>query len=215
MVNADRIARKYQDADAASRYEATRAKGPAWQREQRVVESFLRTRQLETCLDVPVGTGRFFGIYAQRGMRVTGIDISPAMIDQAAGTAAALGMRVDLRSGSVFNVPFPDRSFDVVICWRLLNWLSPKELERALSETVRVSDAWIIVSIRHRLPTLRSFAAEQKRRFLRATGRYASFGHREDAVRCVFDRLGIEVHERYVMNSRPKFMEHVGWLLRR
>lgn len=215
MSNADRIARKYQDVGTVSRYEATRTKGPAWHREQRVVESFLRMRQLTTCLDVPVGTGRFFEIYAQRGIRVTGLDISPAMIDQAANAAATLGMQADLRRGSVFDLPFPDRSFDVVICWRLLNWLSPKELERALSETVRVSDGWIVVSIRHRLPTLRSLAAEQKRRVLRATGRYASFGHREATVRDIFDRLSIAVHERCVMNSRPQFMEHVGWLLHR
>ncbi|MFW6041743.1 MAG: hypothetical protein ACOC8M_01965 [Guyparkeria sp.] len=97
---------------------------------------------------------------------------------------------------------------------KTVRWLSPKELERALSEVVRVSDGWVMVSFRHRLPTLRSFAAEQKRRFLRATGRYATFGHREDAVRGVFARLGVEVRERYVVNSRPMFMEHVGWLLR-
>lgn len=215
MTNADRIAQKYQSLGTARRYEATRTKKPAWQREQRVVADFLAAHQVPTCLDVPVGTGRFFDLYAKHSISVTGLDISPAMLEQAAETAAKLGLHAELPRGSIFDLPFPDRSFDVVICWRLLNWLSPSELERALSEAARVSDKWVLVSVRHRLPTMRSWAAEQKRRLRRATGGYASFGHREKFMRRVFYHLNLEVHERNVVNSRPHFMEHVAWLLHR
>lgn len=215
MGNADRIAQKYQDVTTANRYEVARAKKPAWHREQQAITEFLLAQPLKTCLDVPVGTGRFFELYARHGIHVTGVDISKAMIDIATSAAEKLGIEPDMHCGSVFHLPFPDRSFDAVICWRLLNWLSPKELERAVSEVVRVSDGWVLASIRQRQPTVRSWAAERKRWLLRATGRYASFGHREGDVRKVFDRLGVTVHERHVVNSRPGYMEHIGWVLHR
>jgi len=122
---------------------ATRVKGSAWHREQRVVAHFLLTQPLRTCLDVSVRTGRFFPLYASTASNNTGVDVSDAMIDNAAAAAEKLGIEPDLRRASVFELPFADRSFDLVVCWRLLNWLSPKELEQALSEVVRVSDRWV------------------------------------------------------------------------
>jgi ubiquinone/menaquinone biosynthesis C-methylase UbiE len=66
-------------------------------------------------LDVAVGTGRNLPFYPD-GVRLTGIDFSPAMLDIARTRAAELGREIDLREGDAQALPFPDASFDTVVC---------------------------------------------------------------------------------------------------
>ena len=66
-------------------------------------------------LEVAVGTGRNLGHYSE-GVRLTGIEFSPAMLDIARARAARLGVAVDLRVGDAQALDFPDASFDTVVC---------------------------------------------------------------------------------------------------
>lgn len=67
-----------------------------------------------TLLEIGVGTGLMLGRYP-RGTDITGIDISPAMLDRARIAAAQLeGHRIDLREMDAENLAFPDDSFDVI-----------------------------------------------------------------------------------------------------
>jgi ubiquinone/menaquinone biosynthesis C-methylase UbiE len=66
-------------------------------------------------LDVAVGTGRNLAFYPD-GVRLTGIDFSPAMLEIARARAAELGREIDLREGDAQAPPFPDASFDTVVC---------------------------------------------------------------------------------------------------
>jgi ubiquinone/menaquinone biosynthesis C-methylase UbiE len=66
-------------------------------------------------LEVAVGTGRSLEHYPA-GVRVTGIDVSPAMLEIAGRRAAALGMRVAWREGDAERLPFGDASFDTAVC---------------------------------------------------------------------------------------------------
>jgi ubiquinone/menaquinone biosynthesis C-methylase UbiE len=70
-------------------------------------------------LEIAIGTGRNFPYYPS-GVHLTGIDVSPAMLDKARERAAALGMEADLRAGDAQALDFPDASFDTVICARSL-----------------------------------------------------------------------------------------------
>ena len=65
-------------------------------------------------LEVGVGTGRNIPFYP-RQIAVTGIDITPAMLNQAAQRAAVLGVTPDLRLGDVQKLTFSDASFDNVV----------------------------------------------------------------------------------------------------
>ena len=65
-------------------------------------------------LEVGVGTGRNIPFYP-RQIAVTGIDITPAMLKQAAQRAAVLGVTPDLRLGDVQKLTFSDASFDNVV----------------------------------------------------------------------------------------------------
>jgi ubiquinone/menaquinone biosynthesis C-methylase UbiE len=66
-------------------------------------------------LEVAVGTGRNLPFYSDQ-VRLTGLDISPAMLELARERAATLGRDVDLRSGNAEALDFPDASFDTVVC---------------------------------------------------------------------------------------------------
>ena len=66
-------------------------------------------------LEVAVGTGRNLAYYPDEA-RVTGIDFSPAMLEVARQRAAELGREVALREADAQALPFPDASFDTVVC---------------------------------------------------------------------------------------------------
>jgi ubiquinone/menaquinone biosynthesis C-methylase UbiE len=86
-------------------------------------------------LEVAVGTGRNLPYFAA-DIRLTGIDLSPAMLVVARRTAASLGRDVDLRLGDAEQLDFADESFDTVVCTYSLCTI-PDDA-RAVSEMRRV-----------------------------------------------------------------------------
>lgn len=66
-------------------------------------------------LEVAVGTGLNLPFYAP-DVPLTGIDLSPGMLEVARERAAALGREVELLEGDAHDLPFEDSSFDSVVC---------------------------------------------------------------------------------------------------
>jgi ubiquinone/menaquinone biosynthesis C-methylase UbiE len=66
-------------------------------------------------LEVAVGTGRNFGFYS-RGVGITGVDLSPDMLDIARRHATDLDLEVDLRVAAAEALPFDEDSFDTAVC---------------------------------------------------------------------------------------------------
>jgi phosphatidylethanolamine/phosphatidyl-N-methylethanolamine N-methyltransferase len=66
-------------------------------------------------LEVAVGTGKNLGFYPE-GCRVTGMDFSRSMLDEASRRAGALGRAFEPMLGDVTALPFADASFDTVVC---------------------------------------------------------------------------------------------------
>jgi len=66
-------------------------------------------------LDAACGTGNLTIPAALTNARVTGIDLVPSMLDQAAMWAAREGVTVRLDEGSVEELPYADEEFDVVM----------------------------------------------------------------------------------------------------
>jgi ubiquinone/menaquinone biosynthesis C-methylase UbiE len=66
-------------------------------------------------LEVGVGTGRNLPFYPT-GVRLTGVDLSPAMLAVAGDRARAVGREVALREADAQSLPFADASFDTVVC---------------------------------------------------------------------------------------------------
>ncbi|MBO9517969.1 MAG: methyltransferase domain-containing protein [Porphyrobacter sp.] len=140
---------------AATGYDARRAPSQKWLAEDSIVRELLRVLPVgASVLDVPVGTGRFLELYHERGLKVTGRDISPDMLNSAREKIAALnGLDGSLELADVRNIPDADGHYDCVLCIRFLNWVDAGGLEEVLRELRRVSKRYLIVSIRHNVPT--------------------------------------------------------------
>lgn len=65
-------------------------------------------------LEVGVGTGRNLPLIP-RDVSVTGIDLTPGMLEKAVHRAAELGLKIDLLIGDVQKLDFDDASFDNVV----------------------------------------------------------------------------------------------------
>jgi ubiquinone/menaquinone biosynthesis C-methylase UbiE len=96
---------------------------------------WLATQASGEVLEVGVGTGRTIPLFP-RGIRLTGFDISPRMLDRAKQRAATLGFDVDLRVGDAQALGFPDDSFDTVLF--ALALCSIPDDRRAIAEATRV-----------------------------------------------------------------------------
>ncbi|SFW85980.1 class I SAM-dependent methyltransferase [Amycolatopsis australiensis] len=66
-------------------------------------------------LEVAVGTGLNLPWYPA-GVTLTGLDLSSGMLGVARERARQLGRDVTLQQGSAHELPFPDASFDTVVC---------------------------------------------------------------------------------------------------
>src|SRR6185503_6644854 len=68
-------------------------------------------------LDVACGPGIVACAFARAARRVTGIDVTGAMIDRARALAAERGLtNVEFRVGEAAPLPFPDGSFTLALC---------------------------------------------------------------------------------------------------
>jgi ubiquinone/menaquinone biosynthesis C-methylase UbiE len=66
-------------------------------------------------LEVAVGTGLNLSFYPA-DVRLTGVDLSPAMLAVARQRADDLGRDVDLREADAQALPFADATFDTLVC---------------------------------------------------------------------------------------------------
>ncbi|KRA80547.1 class I SAM-dependent methyltransferase [Altererythrobacter sp. Root672] len=141
--------------EAAAGYDARRAPTTKWLTEDETVRELLRVLPAgASVLDVPVGTGRFLELYQERGFKVAGRDISPDMLSAARHKLSELdGLDCSLELADIRNIPGTDDQYDCVLSIRFLNWVDAGGLEEALRELRRVSKRYLIVSIRHNVPT--------------------------------------------------------------
>lgn len=93
------------------------------------------SRAVGQVLEVAVGTGRNFPFYPS-ATTLTGVELSPAMLDLARQRAADLGLHVDLREADAQHLPFDDASFDTVVC--TLSLCAIPDHARAIAEMARV-----------------------------------------------------------------------------
>ncbi len=96
----------------------------------------------KTCLDVGCGTGflvkwlRWFGIEAY------GIEISADAIE-----LTDKKIKSFIKLGDIVNIPFKEGRFDLVVSFDVLEHLERSKLKKAVSETIRVSNKYILHKI--------------------------------------------------------------------
>ena len=83
-------------------------------------------------LDAACGTGHYARYLSERGHAVSGVDLSPEMIEKARANTPG----VEFRSGSLEALPFSGQTFDLVMCGLALTHLP--EISKAVSGIGRV-----------------------------------------------------------------------------
>jgi ubiquinone/menaquinone biosynthesis C-methylase UbiE len=81
------------------------------ERERRWIASFAEGDVLE----IGIGTGRNLAYYPPKGVEVTGIDLSSAMLAVARRRADELGRKVVLRNVDAERLEFPDEHFETIV----------------------------------------------------------------------------------------------------
>lgn len=102
---------------------------------RRIGLSLHRPRSGMTVLDVGCGTGTHLGMYAAEGCAVSGIDLSPSMLDRA---RRRLGLEADLRLADATAMPFASDTFDLVLASMIVHELDPTIRSAAVAEMARV-----------------------------------------------------------------------------
>lgn len=79
--------------------------------------AFIDPKPVDTVLDVACGTGSLALSLAEHVDRVTGIDLTPAMLDQARGAQLKSGVKnVNWQIGDAASLRFGNNSFSLVVC---------------------------------------------------------------------------------------------------
>jgi ubiquinone/menaquinone biosynthesis C-methylase UbiE len=105
----------------------------------------LKGRERGRALDIGAGPGQIVIKLARRLTRwkFVGVDRSPAMIAQAqanlASSSSGLEGRIAFHEADGNRLPFPDQSFDLVVCNSVLHHIA--EPEKLLSEIARVASS--------------------------------------------------------------------------
>jgi SAM-dependent methyltransferase len=94
---------------------------------------------------VEVGCGEGYGLVRLREKYPSaswqGLDLSPRAVEQ----ARARNKDIPILTGDVRSLPYPDNSFDLVLCLEVLEHL--RDFKLALEEIVRVASKYIIISV--------------------------------------------------------------------
>jgi len=88
------------------------------------------------------------------GLHITGVDLAPEMLAQAAARAeeSGVGDRVGFRLGDAQQLPFPDGSLDLVIStFSMHHWSAPVAVFDEVARVLRPGGAFVIFDLRRDL----------------------------------------------------------------
>lgn len=97
-----------------------------------------KVRPDDELLDMGCGTGRFTVPLAERVKAVSGLDLSPMMLEANRKKLADRGLTADLREGDMAALPFADESFDIVVCMLALMHIPREDRQQVFHEVARV-----------------------------------------------------------------------------
>jgi SAM-dependent methyltransferase len=149
----------------------------------------LKAHPGQCILDIGCGLGKGLSFCHEKGMRVTGIDPSPYMLDIAKKN---LGDHIELHRGKAENLPFDDNSFNYASLITSLEFVD--DPKKALEEACRVAKDKIFIGIINRY-TFKRFQLRIKGLFTDTVYNHAIFFSIWDLKQLLFDLLGdVPIH---------------------
>ena len=124
----------------------------AWMRKYVAAQAVAQQSQGQAA-DLGCGAGYLVLEMARQapGLRVTGLDLSDALLEDGrqAARQSGLGERVDFRLGNVEALPFPDRSLDLVVSTLSLHhWADPVGVLNEIERVLKPGGAYLIFDLR-------------------------------------------------------------------
>lgn len=109
----------------------------------RKVVSLLRYKSIKSVADIGCGEGFGLSVLAENkiGKTYIGLDNSATALK----VAKKIHPRFKYLEGSIYNTPFKDNSFDLVVCSEVLEHL--EKPEQALAELSRISKKYVLISV--------------------------------------------------------------------
>ena len=186
---------EYARKDVAEQFETLRFGGPVGQLMRSMQEDQLRRWIAEPAgkniLDIGAGTGRTSIPLAKAGAKVTAADASATMLAVAERNAAEAGVELNFDTCDIMNLPFADREFDLVLCFRVL--LHVTDWRRAFAEICRSAKSEIIMDFppRWSLASLQVPVRAFRYIFNKSVQKFRLFSLRQ--IRREFARHGFEI----------------------
>jgi len=163
-----------------------------------IIKIFLNPKN---ALDVGCGTG-----YLIRWLRFFGIEAYGLEISEAALSLVDKKLKPFIYKGDIINIPYPDKKFDLVISFDVLEHIERSKIKKAVAETVRVSRRFIL----HKIYTLEN-------RWITLTHGF-DFSHISVFTRKYWQNIFNEIDQISIIRSSflrlPSFFETI-FLLRR
>jgi ubiquinone/menaquinone biosynthesis C-methylase UbiE len=106
---------------------------------EKVIAHSIENLSIKTVLDVGTGTGLFTEAFINTGLKAAGIDINEDMLAE----ARKLVPNGDFRIGRMEEIPFKDKSFDLVFLGHVLH--EADDLDAAVAESARVAGKRIVI----------------------------------------------------------------------
>ena len=171
--------------------------------EERVMLDVLRPARGESIIDIGCGTGSGLLTFLDQGLRVTGVDASPYMIDIA---SKKVGHRAELHRAFAEDLPFDDNSFNYACLITTLEFV--EDPQKAIEEACRVSKDKIFLGVLNRY-AIKGFQRRIKGVFTRSIYNHAHFfsiWELKDIIRSLLGDVPV------TWKTICQFSESPGWI---
>jgi ubiquinone/menaquinone biosynthesis C-methylase UbiE len=106
---------------------------------QRELINFIEPRHNETLFDAGCGTGSNMLLLSSQVRHIVGIDYSQGAVERCRERLRANDIEnAGVIEGNITQLPFPDSSFDKVLCLSVLQYMDDGEVKLALTEFTRI-----------------------------------------------------------------------------